>query len=62
MVLKRKAMEAQERSFKGMSLPKNDTLSTRAEQAVTDYVGLYVVPDSLEEISSGKTTQPTPSA
>ena len=49
MVFKKKAMDAQERSFKGMSLPRNDALSARAESAANNYVQLYVTSDVLEE-------------
>lgn len=55
MTLKKKAHEAQERSFKGASLPRDQKLETRAEVAAEDYMSTYV--SHSEEGDSGSTTQ-----
>jgi hypothetical protein len=43
MALKRKALEAQQRSFRGGSLPEKTRLETRALKAAEDYMMNYVV-------------------
>ncbi len=55
MTLKRKALDAQERSFKGASLPRDQTLEERAENAATDYMNHYVL--QSEGTENGQTAQ-----
>ncbi len=49
MALKKKAYDAQERSFKGMSLPEDHKLEARAEAAARDYMRMYVIQSGENE-------------
>jgi len=54
MALKRKSLDAQQRSFRGMSLPEKHKLEARADRAASDYMTTYVI--QSEESVNGQTT------
>jgi hypothetical protein len=56
MALKRKALEAQQRSFRGTSLPEKPKIEARAEGAAKDYMTTYVI--QSQENFVGPTSDP----